>query len=134
MVARQWARGQLKAPNRFPIDDQDDLHAPADTTDEALAAFGLQAQWPDPEEAQQARGDTDTPLHLWPENWPVWCLWRDCETQWRDERAGLDYTAVRSLIADRFRRSERRTVFYLVQGMEEATLAVWRERAAANAA
>lgn len=40
---------------------------------------------------------------------------------------------MRALIADRFRRRERRTVFYLVQGMEAATLAVWREREAANA-
>lgn len=60
----------------------------------------------------------------------MWCLWRDIETQWRADHVGLDYAVVRDIIAERFRRRERRLVFWLVQGMEEVTLAVWRERQA----
>lgn len=60
----------------------------------------------------------------------MWCLWRDVETQWRPDHTGLDYTAVRPFIDERFRRRERRLVLWLIQGMEEVTLAVWRERQA----
>ncbi len=93
-----------------------------------MAAFGLRAEWADSDEEQAAPLDHDTPLHLWPENWPVWCLWRDVETQWRADHVGLDYGVVRLIIAERFRRKDRKTVFWLVQGMEEATLDEWRLR------
>lgn len=67
----------------------------------------------------------------------MWCLWRDVETQWRvggmGGATGLDYAGVWAVIGQRFRRRERRLVFWLVQGMEEATLAVWRERQAREA-
>ena len=46
---------------------------------------------------------------------------------------GLDYAGVWCLIGQRFQRRERREVFWLVQGMEEATLGVWRERAERDA-
>lgn len=64
----------------------------------------------------------------------MWCLWRDVETQWRvggmGGATGLDYAGVWAVIGQRFRRRERRLVFWLVQAMEEATLVVWRERQA----
>jgi hypothetical protein len=82
-------------------------------------------------------GADDPPAYLWRENWRVWCLWRELETQWHAGVAGptgLDYAAVLPLIERRFRRArQRRDVFFLVQAMEEATLDVWRaqqERAA----
>lgn len=80
--------------------------------------------------------DDNTPAHLWPENWPVWCLWRDVETQFNagvNGATGLDYAGVWAVIGQRFRRRERKTVFYLLQAMEEATLAEWREREAGKA-
>ena len=130
------ARGQLKAPGRFPTDpEQQDAEARADTTDEALAAFGLQAESPDDAPAEP---DHDIPLHLWRENWPVWCLWRDCDTQWRKGEmgapSGLDYAGVWTVIGQRFRRRERKTVFWLVQAMEEVTLAEWRDKDGINGA
>lgn len=77
-------------------------------------------------------------MHLWSENWCVWCLWRDCETQWRSgtegRPTGLDYAGVWCLIAQRFRRRERKTVFWLVQAMEEVTLAEWRDKDGINGA
>jgi len=85
------------------------------------------------EPADQPEQDEALPLHLWPENWPVWCLWRDVESQWHTGMAGatgLDYPGVWCLIEQRFKRRERRTVFWLVQAMEEATLQEYR--AAAN--
>lgn len=75
--------------------------------------------------------DADTPQHLWPENWPVWRLWRDLETQWRAGMAGatgLDYSVAWLLIEQRFRRRDRRLVLWLVQAMEEATLHEWSEQ------
>lgn len=67
----------------------------------------------------------------------MWCLWRDVETQWRGGgmggSTGLDYPGVWAVIGQRFRPRERRLVFWLIQGMEEATLAVWREREAREA-
>ncbi len=129
------ARGQLKAPGRFPTDpEQQDAEARADTTDEALAAFGLQAEAPEPGANQP---DHDIPLHLWSENWPVWCLWRDVETQWRagvNGATGLDYAGVWAVIERRFRRKDRKTVFWLVQAMEEVTLAEWRDKDGINGA
>lgn len=84
------------------------------------------------EPSDEPEADDDTPLHLWPENWPVWCLWRDVETQWRTGMAGatgLDYPGVWCLIEQRFKRRERRTVFWLVQAMEDAALQEYRARA-----
>lgn len=78
---------------------------------------------PDPE---------DQPCHLWPENWTVWRLWCDLETQWRiggmGGRTGLDYAAVLPLVDRGFKRRERREVFLLVQAMEDAALEELRLR------
>lgn len=73
----------------------------------------------------------DQAYALWPENWPVWCLWRDVETQWRTSMAGatgLDYAAVWPLVEQRMHRRERKTAFWLLQAMEEATLHEWAEQ------
>lgn len=91
-----------------------------------------------PEEAALSpnaeRSTPDDPaLYLHPDNWPVWCLWRDLETQWRighSGATGLDYPSVLAVIAQRFKPRQRKTVFYLVQAMEEVTLHEWREQAA----
>ena len=76
--------------------------------------------------------DADQAYALWPENWPVWCLWRDVETQWRTRMAGatgLDYAAVWTLVEQRMRRRrERKTAFWLLQAMEEAALHEWAEQ------
>ena len=130
-----WARGQLKAPPRFaPDQDEIDAHNNSDRTDAALNAFGLVVESDD--DAPDAP-DTDTPFYLWPENWPLWCLWRNCETQWHtsmDGATGLDYPGVWGLIARCYsNRKKRAEVFWLVQAMEEATLAAWRDMRASNA-
>lgn len=78
-----------------------------------------------------AQSTTETPQHLWPENWPIWCLWRDIETQWRvggmGSATGLDYAGVWAVIDRSVHPRKRRTVFWLLQAMEEATLHEWRE-------
>lgn len=130
-VARLWARGQLRAPLRHPPDSQTTHAADADHIDDddtaaALALVGLRLDG----DAGPANAD-GVPLYLWPENWPVWCLWRDLETQWRTGMGGatgLDYPSVWLLVEQRFKRRERKTVFWLVQAMEEVTLQEWRER------
>lgn len=123
--------------HRFPT-SQDPDAPQADQTDDALAAFGLCAERSD----DGAPSDNDDaqapPLHLWSENWPVWCLWRDVETQWQragvdGRETGLDYAGVWCVIAQRFRRRQQREVFWLVQAMEEATLQEWRARDAQRA-
>ncbi len=63
----------------------------------------------------------------------MWCLWRDVETQWRagmGGATGLDYAGVWCVIEQRFKRRERRTVFWLLQAMEDASLQEYRARAA----
>lgn len=47
--------------------------------------------------------------------------------------AGLYYPGVWTVIERRFKRRERKTVFYLVQAMEEVTLHEWRLRDARRA-
>lgn len=43
---------------------------------------------------------------------------------------GLDYAGVWCVIEQRFKRRERRTVFWLLQAMEDASLQEYRARAA----
>jgi len=135
-VARLWARGQLRAPIRHPPDSPTTHAADADHIDDdetaaVLALVGLRLDG----DAGPANAD-GVPLHLWPENWPVWCLWRDLETQWRvggmGGATGLDYPSVWLLVEQRFKRRERKTVFWLVQAMEEVTLQEWREESERN--
>ena len=59
------------------------------------------------------------------------------ETQWRagvNGATGLDYAGVWAVIERRFRRKDRKTVFWLVQAMEEVTLAEWRDKDGINGA
>jgi hypothetical protein len=117
------------APGRYPSETSPDEPEPdLDETCDALGHFGLRTHGP------AGEAERDAELHLWPENWPVWCLWRDLETQWRvglQGPTGLDYPGAWTLIEQRIkRRRERREVFWLLQGMEEAILQEWRERAA----
>ncbi len=46
---------------------------------------------------------------------------------------GLHYPGVWTVIEQRFKRRERKTVFWLVQAMEEVTLEEWRVRDAREA-
>lgn len=67
----------------------------------------------------------------------MWCLWRELDTQWRHAPmggpVGLDYAAALALIDRRFRHPrQRREAFWLLQAMEDAALAAYRERAAAD--
>lgn len=96
-----------------------------------MAAFGLELV--DAEDSGGARE-----FYLWPENWVVWCAWRDLETQLcgygMDGGApGLDYGAVQIIVGQRVRRKERKTVFWLIQAMEEAVLEELRDRSARDA-
>lgn len=125
-----WARGKLKAPPRFQTGNTSANPAVDDEFAASLALFGLTLD----ESSYQADGDK--PFHLWVENWPVWQLWRDCETQWRPpggmggHSPGLDYGGVDVLIRQRVRKPKRKEVFWLIQAMEDATLEVWREQKA----
>lgn len=125
------------APPRFAPDQEElDARNNADQTDTALAAFGLQLE-SDEDDADPVDDDAATPFYLWPENWPVWCLWRNCETQWHvgmDGASGLDYPGVWCLIGQYYsNRKQRSEAFYFIQAMEEATLAVWQEMRANKA-
>lgn len=132
-AARLWARGQLKTPHRFPPEEDPETpgHADADDTDETaevLAAFGLRLEG----DTGGPAADEDTPLHLWPENWPIWCLWVDVQTQWRESAmggaSGLDYAGVDCIVADRVRKRERKVAKWLLQAMEHVTLQEWAKR------
>jgi len=100
-------------------------HPAADDTAAALAAFGLRADGalPQPPAAR--------PYHLWPCNWPVWCVWVDVQTQWRVGMAGptgLDYAGVQAVLQQRLPLRQRKTAFWLLQGMEEAALQEYARR------
>lgn len=61
-------------------------------------------------------------------------LWRDVQTQLRGYglgggAPGLEYPGVLAVIDRRFRRRDRKTVFWLIQAMEEAALEELREQA-----
>ena len=70
--------------------------------------------------------------HIWPENWPVWCLWGKLQTQWRTGISGvdgLDYPGVISYLCEIARIKPREFVqtFGCIQAMEAASLAEWRK-------
>lgn len=84
--------------------------------------------------AAAADPSADMPAFLWPSNVRIWALWREIGTQWRYSpmggATGLDYAAVLAVIDRRFsHRRQRREAWYLVQGMEDATLDTWRRMA-----
>lgn len=113
-----------------------DLHGEEDAAadlaevDEALAAFGLVADW-------SARGAplVDT-FCLWPENLPALNLFNDVQTQWKVGPlgpTGLDYPGVRASPAfNRIAPSEREQVFEGACVMERAYLAALTKRVRAN--
>lgn len=97
----------------------------ADDFEADAASLGLQPS-PAVGTAPGDAPDADLVFYLWPQDWPVWCLWRSLETQWlvggMAGPTGLDYSVVLALIARRFKRRERDAVFELVQAMEDAAL------------
>lgn len=132
-AARHWARGELTTDSDDTPDD-DTTNAPAgDTTDEALAAFGLA---PVRDVApERAVGDV---FHLWPELVPVFNLFCELRTQWREAwrgKTGLDYAGVESHL--RLAGTPRRdwpALFADLRTMERSALDAWAERRARDEA
>lgn len=121
-VARIWARGQLYIPRQGEHDD------PEAELDEALAAFGLQQEVP---EGDQAAPPPDK-CYLWPCNVATFDIWQRLQSQWRvggmgGERTGLDYAGVAAYLRDvaQVQRRALPEVFSGLQAMEFAALEVW---------
>lgn len=76
--------------------------------------------------------------YLWPDNVDTWRHWCSLQTQWRygtDGRTGLDYAAVCAYLALHEPAAERRREHLAgIQAAEWASLEVWAEQRAAEAA
>lgn len=123
-AARLWVRGDFLQPTS---DDDDDDHPAQDTTDAALAAFGLVLAPGSTGSAVVAR---DHVFFLFPEHCGVFALWSEVQTQWRDGlngRTGLDYAGVRAHLELRGTPAgEWQSLHQQLRTMERAALGEWR--------
>lgn len=115
-VARIYALGLIEA--------QREVRQERDAVDEALAAWGLCAEY--------AEVAAPEPLYLWPCNLDTWNFFMCCQTQWlRDDgvATGLNYPGLESVMRlRRIKKSRRTELFDDLQQMEFVTLNAWRER------
>lgn len=87
-----------------------------------------------------AQDDAGPVAYLWPCNVPAWQAWQGVQTQWRVGMAGatgLDYAGVCAYLAELGLAPgspERRDTFAGIQAAEAATLDVWAQRMADEAA
>lgn len=88
---------------------------------EDLKSFGLDEELADPE-----RDD----FELFPENWPAFCVFVGCSTQWRmsdGQPVGLDYPAVESVMRV-YGVDDARENFERIRILESAALAEFIKR------
>ena len=88
---------------------------------EDLKSFGLDEELSEPE-----RND----FELFPENWPAFCVFVGCSTQWRmsdGQPVGLDYTAVESVMRV-YKVKQARETFERIRVLESAALAEFIKR------
>ena len=82
------------------------------------------------DEDEGVEPELDTPLAVWPENWPVLQLFLALQTQWRftpmGALQGLRYDAAEQVIRLRKVRKARQ-LFSHLQEMEQAALEAWDE-------
>jgi hypothetical protein len=75
--------------------------------------------------------DFDQDVDVWPDNWPVFCLFNALSTQWRTGACGatgLDYTSIRDVAS--YLGFKKKTIpekFHDLRVMEAEALAVMAE-------
>lgn len=122
------ARGYFKPRAYYDDDDLDAISS--NTTDEALAAFGLVRAAADDEDADETiQNEPGEVFYLLPEHQQVLRVWNDLDTQWRTGlmgRTGLDYTAVRAhLQLVGIPRKQHAELHAQLRIMEHAALREW---------
>jgi hypothetical protein len=115
-----------------PADEVEDLRG-AELQGVGMDAATVQAWLASQVCEDEDEGDepaTDTPLAVWPENWPVLQLFLALQTQWRftpmGALQGLRYDAAEQVMRLRKVRKPRR-LFGQLQEMEQAALEAWDE-------
>jgi len=147
-AARLWARGELSSPDDDPdsTDDEDPSDATAgDTTDQALAAYGLapvrDAVAPGCDDpaggADPGEPEPGPVFHLWPQCVPAFNLFCELHSQWRvgfQGRTGLDYAAVEShlRLSAAAPRRQWPGLYADLRVLERAALGVWERKRAAE--
>jgi hypothetical protein len=118
-VARLQASGQLHIPSAHDDPEQE--------IDEALAAFGLQA------EVSEGAPPQDK-CYLWPCNVGTFNIWQRLRTQWRTggtgAATGLDYSGVIDYLRQvaGIKQKALPEIFSCIQAMELETLHEWEKR------
>lgn len=108
------ARGELRIPGS---DDEPD---PQDQVDEAAAFFGLVPDQP---------VEVEEEFYLWPENVPVFNLFRSLQTQWQsgmNGTTGFNYAGVEAYMRMKgVKRKDQAELLPGLQVMEAASLREW---------
>lgn len=79
----------------------------------------------------EAPADEVRTYYLWPETFPAWRFFMECDTQWRhgfEGPTGLAWEAVQVRMDRLVPRKRQRWLWPLLEGMERGALRGWDER------